>query len=388
MALRVLAGIASVPVVAPVIAVTNLFDLICTNFKHLGLSIGHNINSSFNLLGDNGVFGPRKEYKDDRHLAVRIIYGILTIPLVIPTIAVTNLTDLVLSTFKHIGLSIGHNIKSSFNGILGEHGIFGPRIADTDDRHLAVRILAGIASTPVVFPSIVITNAIDIVGTALKHTILNKKFWMIAGGTVAATVLGPIGFCLRKTVRGLFNFTIRPIVEAAQGKDFNGKTFVSGLANFATAGLFGLAKKIFKGATGYTKRFGFPDKLDATEKSDYGSAMQLFRDGINLAAKGKFPGTQDGPGIFRPVMRLCFHVRHTSEKILKEFHNKYLEYIAACQKDPQASDQNYYSLHSFFKSNYYTQADQNARQGIAKSEGEKNIVDLVEQYLNPIPATA
>jgi hypothetical protein len=383
-AVRIVFGALSLPLVLPLALITNVVDITVTAImqfsKHLALSFWLNLRSTYNLLGSNSLLGESIPYLDDRHLATRIAFGILSAPLVAPFALITNAVDTLLNSSKHLALSFWRNLRSTYN-LLGSNSLLGGSIPYEDNRHLATRIVFGLLSAPFVGIAAVVTNAIDSLGFFAKHTILNKKFWqytttiLLGIPTVMLSAI-PI-FCLRKTFKGLYNLMFRHFFNP-----FDFKVFVSGLFELGTLGGFSLLKKLFKGVTGYTKRFGFPDSLEVSSLGeDYIVATRKFKEGIDLAAKGKFPGIPDGQGIFRPVMRLFYRMRHTSEKVIKEFHNAYLKYVDDNQKDSNGGSRNY-SMAGFFNSRF----NETKNKDFAFREGETEIFNRVEQFLNPSPS--
>jgi len=151
-------GLLSMPGVIPTVILTNAADAFFTVCAHLAASWFRNQRPFWHLLGKHGVFGERYSYedengkvrrwKDDRGWPAIITYGIVSFPLVFSTTVVTNVTDAFFAFFKHFFLSYGRNIRSTFNLVLGNHGVMGERIPYKDDRHLITRLVFGAFSSP------------------------------------------------------------------------------------------------------------------------------------------------------------------------------------------------------------------------------------------------
>src|SRR5262249_9003782 len=140
------------PVVA-VAVVTNPVHCVLAFIKNFGESIYRNVRRTFNyFLSTNGVMGGRLPYHDPRHIGVRVFFGVITLPLVVPSSLIINAIDFVGTFFKHCGLSIARNVLWTRSAILGRHGVYDQgrfaKYAD-NDRNLGLRIFYGIITLPI-----------------------------------------------------------------------------------------------------------------------------------------------------------------------------------------------------------------------------------------------
>lgn len=161
--IRVVFGILSAPAVAAAALVTNALDLGFTGLGHTLQSAIDNSIRTFNiLLGAKGTFGERRSVSDEkRHPATQILFGILSVPLVIPVVLTTNALDISYQLIKHTAISSYYNIKSSFN-LLGQYGVMGERHDFEDHRaSKSLRFVFGLLSSPIVLPTILLSNLID-----------------------------------------------------------------------------------------------------------------------------------------------------------------------------------------------------------------------------------
>src|SRR5205085_9257623 len=105
---------------------------------------------------------------------------------------------------------------------------------------------------------------------------------LLAIGFTAGVVFALPALLLRKTVKGLYDCTIGPIINCAcSDKPFSGWKVLNGFLNVATLGVFGLIKKLAKSCIGYTQRFGFLN--NGTD--DFSIVQNTFKDAIDLATK-------------------------------------------------------------------------------------------------------
>ncbi len=381
-------GILSAPLQVPIAIITNTFDAICSMIKHTGLSFWRNLRSSYNLLGKDGVFGEHKPYEDDRHIVARIGFGILSAPLVVPVALVTNAIDFTAAIAKNSWLSFWHNIRCSFN-LLGEKGVMGPHLAYKDERGTVAKVVYGVITSPLVVTAAIVTNAIDLVGAYFKnwHKTIKDPAILIAGVTTGVVAAIP-AFMFRKTLKGIYNCTLRPVVDCLNQKPFNGGRIIKGIVNTLTLGGYSAVKKVFKVCTGYRDRFGFGNKvLPGVEvkegllpPTDYFNNVQaVFRQAIELATTGAFPGVEDGQGIFRPFMRVFYGMRHKVETIVKAFHDSYLKYAASLAT--QEKNNVAYSMHTFFASSQFSATKQALQANLR--EGEDRLLEKVQEHLCP-----
>lgn len=172
-ALRILFGLPSIVLVAPVILITNSVDVVATFAYHTALSFGHNLRATYHLLGQYGVIGSIAPYKDDRDIILRVFFGIVSAPAVFVVSTLLNVTDITLSLLAHTVISFGINIARIFNVILGAHGVFGDRLTVGDPRNVFAQVVYGILSAPFVFSVAVVTNTADLFFTSLYHSALS-----------------------------------------------------------------------------------------------------------------------------------------------------------------------------------------------------------------------
>jgi hypothetical protein len=316
-----------------------------------------------------------------------VVYGILSAPLVLPVALVTNAVDVTCSFFKNCALSFWNNLRCSFN-LMGEYGVMGPRLPYQDNRGTAAKSFYGVITAPFVAVAAVVTNTINLVGAYFKNwedTI--KKPAMLISGLVVGLGLALPMFALRKTFKGLYNCTLRPIVDCINGKEFNGLRLLKGVANLVTLGGFSIVKKVFKLCTGYRDRFGFSHQAVPADGNREGlvpnyfnNVQALFRRAIHLATTGSFPGVDDGQGIFRPFMRVFYGMRHKVEEIVKAFHDAYVQYAASLGAQEKTNVA--YSMHTFFGSGQFNAAKAAIQANLR--DGEDRILASVEQHLRPV----
>jgi hypothetical protein len=365
LAVKIIFGaLTAVPVLITAIG-SNSLDVGITGIYHFGLSFIRNLSCSCHLLGQHGMFGERTAYKDERSLPIKLIFGALAFPPVLCFALVINTIDLAAATVGHLFLSFTHNIKSTFN-LLGNRGVFGEPIEYEDKRNLAVRIIFGALTFPVVLPCALVTNTIDLIGAYFKNSsqTIKRPATLGTGVAVFAITALPV-YIVRKVIGGIANVFVHPIKDALHGDEFNGFRFVKGIANIATLGLFSAGYKIFKAATGYSRRFGFK----AQEPED--NLQQRFRDACDLAATGNFT-KEDGTATdqlrqARVPLRLFYGWRHSTEKVVKTIHDEF-------RSQQNAGETTVNSAHNFFTSERY--------QAVKGKIKEKEIVDAVEAYLS------
>jgi hypothetical protein len=318
-------GIITLPAVLLAAAFTNTVDFIVSTPKNLWRSYIRNLTPFYNLLGEDGIFGKREEYKDDRKTFTKLMFGALTLPFVLLSAAATNLLDIVIWPFiKNFGLSFKRNFLWSYNFILDGKGIFETIESEKEDRREHTIYFFGTLTAPFVVFASVITNIVDLVGGYFKHwkkTI--KEPALIATGVTIAIIGALPMFVLRKTLTGLYNCTLRPIIDAVNHKDFNPWRFLRGIANTVTLGLFSAFTKIFKHCTGYSHRFGFLSFENPN--SEFAVIQNKFHSMLQKSFRGKFEQAGQGT-IYRSFLRLFYGIKHTSEKIIKELHDAFIIY--------------------------------------------------------------
>lgn len=314
-AIRILFGLISLPLVVAPFLTTNSLDLLFTTIRHSWISFVRNIQISWNFLGKFGCFGPMSDYQDTRHGALRLIFGLVTLPAVAFISLPLNVFNLFLTTVYGIYDSLIKNVSSFYN-LLGRYGSFGARADFSDARSWGEIIIFGLLSTPLVAPILLVTNSVDTLWTGLRHTIFNKAFMLPLAiflvGAVIVLTTGLPALLFRKAVNGLNNVIIRPFKD---DEGFQGRIFASGLLNVVTLGLFGLGKKLFKLATGYSNRFGFPSAEEDT-----------FRKVIDMTKRGDLPACDSETHTprdhsFRPVIRFFYGFRSEEEKVAKRYHD-------------------------------------------------------------------
>ncbi len=299
--------------------------------SHLITSIVNISRPLMNLLGSKGVFGPRSVYSDGRNEAVIVCFGLFSIPFVLSLIIITNAFDCILTFGKHLSLSAFHSIKFSFN-LLGARGSFGARHSYQDTRPRAVIIGFGLLSAPIVIPIVLFLNGIDLIISGSKKTLFNKEFLknslLILLGLPIALITAIPAFMLRKTLKGLYNVTLRPLAALRSEKPVNKRTLLTGLANVISLGGYSALNKIFKAYTGYTYRFGFPTDFEkaSAQVSEISEIRLRFKNTILLATKGTLHiqnGDLSEPidTRMRPWLRLFYGFRSSYEKILKDYHD-------------------------------------------------------------------
>ncbi len=384
------------PVVVPLAMVSNAFDVVWSGLwqviKQSSLSLFFNINRTYNIiLGQYGMFCGRSELEDERHWAVRLVFGALTLPVVAPIVIATNVLDLMVTGikqfFKQSFLSINYNLARLFNIVLGDLGLFGERRQYGDKRHWMVKGLFGALTLPVVAPLALLTNSLDLVGAYFKHwrnTIVKPA--ILITGVIAFTTLAIPTFVLRKTLKGVYNCLVQPFVDCAQGRMPSvGKFFKNGLA-VATLGTSSLVLKMVKSCFGYNNRFG-RDYREVPKNDDeetllttpYVEAQRRFRAAIDLAKGGKFPGVTDTMRFCRPVIRLFYGFRHKAEEILKAIHDEYQIYASKNLK--KEKDTSLLSINSFFASNRFTRVNAKIEKDLRP--GEEKVLEAVKKYLRP-----
>lgn len=347
---KIVFGIISAPLVAITAVFTNVLDIGLTILYQTMISFFKNVRATFNiLLGRDGIFIERRGLNDNRMLITKITFGILTfIPTALVSLA-TNILDLACTTFYHLFLSFGRNLRATFNIVLGDHGIFSDRRKLLDSRGLFTKILFGIATAPLVFVAATITNSIDLIGAIFKNWRKTIKPLSLVAGAATVVILAIPAFTLRKVGKGVCNVFVRPIVDAVKHRPFVPTRIVKGVLNTVTLGAFSAAKKVFETATGYSSRFGMPNNGN----SEYDQIQYKFRHAIELAIKSKFPGVTDEYPHARPLMRTLFHMRHRIEDILKNIHNIFQEYVREIRKaDPSLSSSSF-GMMTFFSSTLY-----------------------------------
>lgn len=370
-------GILSGPFVVLTAFFSNLLDLALTTIYQTFASFFRNIRATFNIvLGRDGMFKRRRGLDDNRMLATKIVFGIVTaVPVALVSLA-TNLFDIACSTLFHTYLSFGRNMRVTFNILLGCHGVFGHRRRLVDGRGLATKIIFGIISAPLVALTSIVTNAIDLVGTFFKNwrRTIKTPVMVVTGLLATATLALPV-FALRKVGKGIYNVFARPIVDTVKGRPFMPLRIVKGALNTVTLGAFSAVKKVFEVATGYSSRFGMPSKATTV----YNQTQQKFRTAIEMATKAKFPGIKDDLNFARPLMRTLFHMRHQIEDILKTIHNLFQEYVREVKKKDSSLDSPSLSMFSFFISDNYK-----AKREVVEKEAtadEKQMWDKAEVHL-------
>jgi hypothetical protein len=162
---------------------------------------------------------------------------------------------------------------------------------------------------------------------------------------------------------------------------------LKGILNFLTLGLYSAVKKVFKGLTGYTDRFGFPGDNEANGLDQFTQAQNTFRDAINLASKGKFPDVKDKIGRIRPLARIFYGLRHKVEDILKTLHDAYLDYAKALQDEKVERTEARYNMFNFFQSAQFKQAEEKIHSDLKATQ--EGTLTGAEAYLLPAsPAPA
>jgi len=401
LATKIIFGALATPFVFATVLIPNVINAVATSFKHWGISFKRLIQATYNILGQNGVLGPRGHYeteedKDNRHLATKIIFGSLAAPFAMAVAIVPNIIDAIGTYAKNFGISLMRLVRATYNP-LGKVGIFGPRghyetATDKDNRHLATKIIFGALATPFAAIAATAANTVGLIGAYFKNykkTIL-KPISLVAGVTVGSIIAAPF-FMVRKTIIGAYNAIIKPFTDLAKGNPFDGKHMLKGVANVLTCGIFSAGKKVFKRITAYTNRFGFAKQLNAKFDS-FSESQKTFREAIRLAVAGEFPGVQDPRGILRPMLHV-FGFRHNVENMLKILHDAYLLYKKDIDKamklegatDSLAEDaiKNNYTMHGFFNSTQFKTAKFNLRRQYNTAE-DKNVLKSIKSYLVPV----
>ena len=139
-------------------------------------SIDYNLTRTFNLLGEYGVMGPRREVKDPRDEHAQIFYGLMSAPFVIVFAAVTNTVDSICSFTKNFFMSFAYNLERTFN-LLGDYGVMGKHHGVTDTRDEPARkYFYGIISAPFVAVFAAVTNTVDAVCAFAKNFYLSFAY--------------------------------------------------------------------------------------------------------------------------------------------------------------------------------------------------------------------
>jgi hypothetical protein len=373
-------GIISSPFVALAALTTNVFDIACTGIMHTAISFWHNLRCTFNLLGENGVFGVRLNYEDKRDAPAKIVFGITSALFVAIPAVITNAIDITLSFFKNFMLSFGNNLSPIYN-LLGENGVMGPRNVYDDKRGKLAIGFFGILSAPFVALAALATNFIDLSCTIIKNW---RKTLLMPAAAIFGIALAPVCFAVRKLLKGLYDCTIGPCISR---KPVSGWRMLRGALNVMTLGGASIVIKLAKGLTGYTHRFGFPGSLPTTHSTGihyFNETQAKFRDAINLSTKGQLPGVQDG--FFRPVMRIFYGMRHASETMLKALHDAYIRYAEGLERIDTSKADAAYSMHSFFQSKAFKDSDTKLRRSLRA--GEDKLLQNIEHYLCPTAVTA
>lgn len=179
--LKIIFGILSFPLVLGLAILTNTIDAFLTCIKHIGLSIGHNSIRTFDLLKGHGIYDEVRIPDDNRHSAVKIIFGILSFPIVALTSITSNLVNLICMGLWHAGISLINN-TTPFTHILGKYGSFGNSHKFKDKRtSFTLKIVFGLLTFPLSALIVILTNTIDTVVTVLDYLIKSiydnvKKF--------------------------------------------------------------------------------------------------------------------------------------------------------------------------------------------------------------------
>lgn len=383
LAVKVIFGILTAPLVATTALITNAIDFCFTTIFNSYLSFIRNFTPVANLLGENGLFGNRQAYKDHRNLVFKWVGGIITAPLVAACAMITNLIDVSATFLKHTLFSFTRNIACSYN-LIGELGIFGPRLPLKDDRGLAAKIIYGAITAPFGLPVIALTNTIDLIGAYFKNWQQTIKMpALLTTGLTVGPILAVPTFMIRKTLKGVYNIIIKPLQDVTQQNPFNGGRMVRGLLNVFTLGAASAFIKVFKACTGYSHRFGFIQReglQDDGKNINYFKQTQMkFKQAIDLAIQGKLPKIAEGQGLFRPMLRVFYGMRHKSEEILKIFHNHYLRFSRnqLAIQTPQSSAA--FNMNAFFSSKEFNQAEEAVRTKLRP--GEDEVLTQVENYL-------
>lgn len=376
-------GLASAPLVLLTAAFTNICDVVFSSVVPSFESWLYNTRPFFNiLLGKHGQFGERRLsqiHDDTRDWKVRLGFGLLTLPFVATTVAITNTYDCLHTIIKNMLLSFGNNL-APISHILGEKGVMGSTKPYHDERRLLTRIVYGLLTAPAVLLSAISLNLIDFVGAYFKNYkyTITRPTLLLTGLTIGAVTAVP-AFVLRKTLKGLYDFTIGPISNYQNNNPNHVGHILKGAANFFTLGFFSVCRKIFKACTGYSSRFGYPSHHDGDGEPDTFEASQdRFKEAIDLAIHGKFPGVADKRSHFRVVMHLFYGLRHEVEDIIKTMHDVYLSYARDLENMHIPHSDTRYGAATFFSSSHYN----NAKSRIA----DATMRDQVENYFQPSPS--
>ena len=166
---------------------------------------------------------------------------------------------------------------------------------------------------------------------------------MIITAFTASIVFALPAFILRKTIKGLYDCTLGPVINCAfTDKPFSLLKVLNGALNFLSLGLFAVLKKAVKAVIGYSHRFGFPDE----GISDFSFVQNVFKSAIELSTKGEFPNLVKGDviGFYRPFIRLFYGFQHKVESILKTYHDAYLEFANEIKSNININEPSAYSM--------------------------------------------
>ena len=303
-----------------------------------------------------------------------------------------NTIDCLVFFGKHFYKSIVQNIDGTHNILLGKSGISHHnrfQLYD-DNRHIAVRIVFGILTFPIVFLVSGLINTFDLVFTFFRNwdkTIKEPATIVFGIATILVTAI-PV-LLLRKAGKGFFvNMISRPLQDKKEGKPFNARRFIKGFLTAITLGIFSILYKTYKASTGRTKRFGsVRDNLDYIaegETQEFAEDQFKFKEGLDKAAKGKFPEVNDEKGPFSPMMRLFYRMRHPVEKVIKADHDAYLAYERKKTEDAPGSPAR--NMQGFFKSAEYQKVKEKMQRELRRDDRE--LIDKVEMFLSPPPPAA
>ena len=379
-AIRIIAGIFSFPVLF-LAGISNTVDLLASTFMHAYISLENHVVNYWNLFGKSGVFGEKTAREDARHGFLRFgPTAWLGVGLALLVTAPLNVLNFVLTSVWHMGKSFYENYLSNANW-LGENGIFGKRHLYSDDRHMAIRVIAGLPSIiPIVFLA-VISNVADCLLTVIKHMALaltSKWFWRDVVATGLLVVSSPIwwvaAFSIRKVFHSFFNLFIRPWVDLAYGRGFNASRWFGSLLPLITLGFWSLGKLLIKILTGYSSRFGFERgsiPVAAGEKISYEAGRGVFREAITLAKKGDaIPDVPHSSATsFRGALR-AVGLRSSEEKIAKRFHDAY----------ETVSQKRVVNKQTFFNAPAYCEAKQSLIEDFSGYSADQDLLVDMEKY--------
>ncbi len=334
--LRVFFGIVSAPAVFVVSTLLNVIDITLSLLAHTATSFGINIARTFNvILGDHGVFGDRLTVGDPRNVVAQVVYGILSAPFVFSVAVVTNTADLFFTSLYHGTLSYARNIHVTFN-ILGNYGVMGDHRDYDDSRNSVVRILFGLLTAPAVLVTAAVTNTLDVAFTGIYYvgkTLSTPKFWKILGGIIGGSVAAVVAlpaFLARRTLKSVYYIVIGGWTDP----ELNSRKVTKSLFNIVTLGVSGLAFKYF----GISSRFRSAYMKEGSDEIQAGK--QAIKTMIYEAKRGELTvGDEvvDKRPEARQVLRFI-GLRHTSEKILKQFDDSYRAYVKEENKAVEFSE--------------------------------------------------